>query len=76
MVKMAPITSFLVATYNRKGTPLHGALRIGGVDKYSLISSNITYCSAPQTSSASFFNRRIGVKAFTLPDKFDMNRLK
>jgi hypothetical protein len=73
---MAPITSFSAATYNQKGTPLCGTLRTGGVDKYSLIPSNAAYCSTPQINSASFFNQRIGVKAFTLPDKFDMNRLK
>jgi hypothetical protein len=65
-----------VATYNRKGTPFCGALRTGGVDKYSLISSNAACYSAPQVNSTSFFNRRIGVKAFTLSDKFDMKHLK
>jgi hypothetical protein len=53
-VKTAPIASFSAATYNRKGTPLFGALITGGVDKYSLISSNAACFSTPQINSASF----------------------
>jgi hypothetical protein len=59
-----------------KGTPLLGARRTGGVDRYSVIFSNASYCSAPQVNSDSSFSFNMGVKGIIFSDKLAMNLLK
>jgi hypothetical protein len=59
-----------------KRTHLLGAQRIDGVDKYSFIFSNASYCFALQMNLDSSFNFNMGVKGIIFPDKLAINLLK
>jgi hypothetical protein len=62
-----------VAMYNRNDTPARGAFNTGVEDKYFLMGSNASCCSAPQANSALFLSRRIGVKASIFPARLEIN---
>jgi hypothetical protein len=66
----------LETIYNLNGTPLLGARRTGGVDRYSFIFSNASCYSAPQVNSDSSFSFNMRVKGIIFPNKLAMNLLK
>jgi hypothetical protein len=54
-------------------TPTCGAFNTGAEDKYFLMRSNTSCCSAHHVNLASFLSRRIGVKASIFPARLEIN---